>query len=361
MKKDLKTLTLKELSAYLRDSGYPEFHAKQIFSWLYQKEVDDFYLMSNLSANLRKQIASDFYLSQFKVDKKLVSKDGTRKYLFELEDGNVIEAVLIPHKDRNTVCLSTQVGCKFSCSFCASGELGFVRNLNQAEMLNQILSIRKDIKKDINNIVFMGIGEPLDNYDVLLSSIRIINAKYGFNIGQRRITISTAGLIDGIKKLSREGLQVELSVSLHSAIDSKRDKIMPISRKNPLDKLFPCLKDFTKRTKRKITFEYLLIGEFNTKLDDAKKLVSGIKGIHCKINLIPFNPIGKGNFMAPKKLEVLFFKDFLSKNKVDVIIRQSRGQDIEAACGQLRLPRRSDFRSEVGVPTPKGRRNTNNI
>lgn len=337
MSRDLKSLTLKELTVYLRDLGFPEFHAKQIFSWLYQKEVGDFSLMSNLSAKLRKQIASDFYLSQFKVDRKLVSRDGTRKYLFRLEDDNVIESVLIPHKDRTTLCLSTQIGCKFACEFCASGALGLVRNLSQAEILNQILTIKKDINKNINNIVFMGIGEPLDNYDVLLNSIRIINAKYGFNIGQRKITISTAGLIDGIKKLSKEGLQIELSVSLHSALDNKRNRLMPINKKNPLSKLLPCLKYFIKLTKRKVTFEYMLMGEFNTGVDDAKMLISLTRGIHCKVNLIPFNPIAKSNFLAPTKLEVLFFKDYLSKNKVDATIRKPRGQDIEAACGQLRL------------------------
>ncbi|MFC1709135.1 23S rRNA (adenine(2503)-C(2))-methyltransferase RlmN [Candidatus Omnitrophota bacterium] len=337
MKKDLKILTLEQLTAYLESSGLPKYHAKQIFSWIYQKRIEDFSLMSNLSLELRKKMNADFYLSKFHIIKKLISKDGTRKYLFGLEDGNVIESVLIPHKDRVTICLSTQVGCKFACTFCASGALGFVRNLNQAEILSQIISIRKDIASDISNVVFMGIGEPLDNYNVLLSSIRIINAKHGFNIGQRRITISTAGIIAGIKKLSQEGLQIELSVSLHSALDSKRNKIMPINKRHPLNKLMPCLKDFTKRTKRKITFEYMLIGEFNTAVADAKSLVSIIKGIDCKVNLIPFNPIVKSHFIAPKKLEILFFKDYLIKNKFDVTIRQPRGQDIQAACGQLRL------------------------
>ncbi|MBL7197761.1 MAG: 23S rRNA (adenine(2503)-C(2))-methyltransferase RlmN [Candidatus Omnitrophica bacterium] len=337
MKKDIKLLTLEELAAYLQSSGYPKYHAKQILSWIYQKRVEGFSLMSNLSLGLRKKLESDFYLSQFNINKRLISTDGTRKYLFGLEDGNIIESVLIPHKDRVTACLSTQIGCKFSCKFCASGALGFVRNLNHAEILNQILAIKKDISKDISNIVFMGIGEPLDNYDVFLSSIRVINAKFGFNIGQRKITISTTGLIDGIKKLSQEGLQIELSVSLHSAIDSKRDKIMPINKKCPLKKLLPCLKEFVRLTKRKITFEYMLIGGFNTTIDDAKSLISITKGLNCKINLIPFNPMHKSNFIAPTKLEILFFRDYLSKNKINVTIRQSRGQDIEAACGQLRL------------------------
>jgi len=337
MKKDIKNLTLKEFINYLEELGYPKYHAKQILSWIYQRGTEDFSLMSNLSLKFRKDLQKYFYLSLFNIKKLLVSKDKTKKYLFELEDGNAIESVLIPHKERNTICLSTQVGCKYACKFCASGALGFTRNLSQSEILNQVISIRKDTGKNINNIVFMGIGEPLDNYDALLNSIRIINAKYGFNIGQRKITISTVGYIDGIRKLSKEGMQIELSVSLHSAIDSKRDKIIPINKKYPLKELLSCLKDFAKLTKRKVTFEYMLLGEFNTSVDDASKLVSFANGIDCKVNLIPFNPTQIGHFLAPKKLEVLFFRDYLSKHHVDVTIRRPRGQDIEAACGQLRL------------------------
>jgi 23S rRNA (adenine2503-C2)-methyltransferase len=337
MKKDLKNITVNELIAYLVDVKENKYHARQILSWIYKRGVENFSLMSDLSLGLIKKIEDVFYLSQLNLLQKQISKDGTRKYLLELEDKNIIESVLIPHTDRVTACLSTQVGCKFACQFCASGALGFKHNLSQAEILNQIMKIRKDIGRDINNIVFMGIGEPLDNYDVVLSSIRVINARYGFNIGQRKITISTAGLIDGIDKLSNEGLQIELSVSLHGAIDAKRDKIMPINKKYPLAKLLPCLKNFAKKTKRKITFEYMLMGGFNTTIDDARKLVSLIKGVDSKINLIPFNPICASSFIAPTKLEILFFEDFLLKNDIDVTIRKPRGQDIEAACGQLRL------------------------
>lgn len=337
MKKDLKSLTLEEFSAYLKELKFPSYHAKQIFSWIYQRGIEDFSLMTNLSLDLRKKLEEDFYFSKLSLKNKLISDDSTGKYLFELEDTNLIESVMIPHKDRITACLSTQVGCKFSCEFCASGTLGFVRNLSQSEILNQIISIETDIKDDISNIVFMGMGEPLDNYDTLLNSIRIINAEYGFNIGQRKITISTVGLINGIKKLSQEGLQVELSISLHSANDQKRSQIVPLNRKYPLNKLLPCLKEFTKLTKRKITFEYVILGSFNTTIEDAQDLVSFAKGVHCKVNLIPFNYVEGSNFFPPKKLEILFFKDYLTKHNIDVTIRQSRGQDINAACGQLRL------------------------
>ncbi|MDD5005041.1 MAG: 23S rRNA (adenine(2503)-C(2))-methyltransferase RlmN [Candidatus Omnitrophica bacterium] len=339
MKKDIKTLTLKELAGHLEELKYPKYHAQQIFSWLYQKGAGDFSSMSDLSLKLRRDLEKVFYISNFILKEKLISRDGTIKYLFELEDKNIIESVLIPHTERNTVCLSTQVGCKFSCQFCASGALGFVRNLNQAEILNQILFIKSDTKEDITNIVFMGIGEPLDNYDTVLNSIRAINAKYGFNIGQRKITVSTAGVVEGIKKLSREGLQIELSVSLHGSTDGKRDKIMPINKKFPLKKLIPAIKEFAKLTKRKITFEYMLLGGFNTTIEDARQLISLTKGINCKVNLIPFNATGQGDFLSPAKLEMLFFRDHLLKNKTDVTIRQPRGQDIQAACGQLRLRR----------------------
>ena len=350
MKKDLKTLTIEELTNYLEKLKYPKYHAKQIILWLHQRGVEDFSSMSDISLGLRNSLKQDFYISYPDIKKRLVSKDKVRKYLFILEDKNTIEAVLIPHRQRNTLCLSTQVGCRYACKFCASGALGFVRNLNQAEILNQIIAIKKDTGKNINNIVFMGIGEPLDNYDVLLNSIRIINARYGFNIGQRKITVSTVGLIDAIKKLSREGLQVELSVSLHSAIDEKRSKIIPINKKYPLNKLLVCLRSFAKLTKRKVTFEYILLGEFNTSVDDADRLISFMKGIDCKVNLIPFNPTHKDNFLAPKKLEVLFFRDRLSKKDVDVTIRQPRGRDIEAACGQLRLhniEQNKELRSQI--------------
>lgn len=337
MKKDLKTFTLEELESYLEDNKYPKYHAQQIFIWIYQKKAEDFSSMSNISLELRKKLGEDFYLSSLKLEEKLKSKDETRKYLFGLEDKNAIESVLIPHRERNTVCLSTQVGCKYSCRFCASGAAGFIRNLNQAEILNQVLSIKKDVKRDISNIVFMGIGEPLDNYDALLRSIRIINAKYGFYIGQRKITISSCGLVDGINKLTKEGLQVELSISLHSAIDEKRNQIIPLNKKYPLNKLLQSVREFAKITKRKVTFEYILLGGFNTSLEDAKALVSFVGELDCKINLIPFNPVCDSEFLAPAKLEVLFFEDYLLKHNIDVTIRQPRGKDIEAACGQLRL------------------------
>ncbi|MFC1752718.1 23S rRNA (adenine(2503)-C(2))-methyltransferase RlmN [Thermoproteota archaeon] len=338
MKSDLKNFNFDQLADYLKKINQPKYRAQQIFSWMYQKGVSDFSLMLNLSKAFTKEIEQDCFISTLSVKERFSSRDGTKKYLFALDDGHTIESVLIPFQERNTVCVSTQVGCKYACEFCASGKLGFIRNLTQSEILNQIGFIKNELKgKRISNIVFMGIGEPFDNYDNVLHSIDIINSPYGFNIGQRKITISTAGVIDGIKRLGREGLQVELSISLHSADEKKRSSIMPINRKYPLTKLKPVLKEFIKLTKRKITFEYMLLGGFNVGEDDAERLVSYIRGLHCCVNLIPCNPVSKSQFKQPDKLEALFFKDYLIKNKVEVTIRKPRGQDIQAACGQLRL------------------------
>lgn len=340
MKQDIKNITFAQLASYMKEHRESSYRTQQVFSWLYQKRASEFALMKNLSKGLFDNLENDFYISELILKEKLISSDGTQKLLFKLEDANIIECVIIPYKQKNTLCLSTQVGCKYACEFCASGKLGFVRNLTQAEILNQIISVRKILGIDrINNIVFMGIGEPLENYENVLGSIRIINSKYGFAIGQRKITISTAGVIDGIKRLSQEGLQIELSVSLHSADDSKRSKIMSINKKYPLSKLIPCLREFVRITKRKVTFEYMLLGGFNTGLKDAQSLIKLIKGINCKVNLIAFNLICDTGFLAPIKLEVLFFRNYLLKNHIDVTVRQPRGQDIQAACGQLRLHR----------------------
>jgi len=338
MKQDLKNITLNELIQYCRGIEQPQYRAEQIFTWVYQKRINNFSAMTNIPEKIREKLMVDFYLSETILKTKQQSRDGTQKFLFSIEDGNLIESVMIPQAKRNTLCISTQVGCKYVCEFCASGKSGLIRNLTQSEILNQILFIDDALEgKRISNIVFMGSGEPLDNYENVLKSIRIIISKNGFHIGQRKITISTAGVADKIKQLAKEGLQVELSVSLHSADNKKRSKAMPINRKYPLEVLIPAIKEFIKMTKRKVTFEYILFGGFNTSIEDAKALLKLLKGVHCKINLIPYNDIGNGvNCISPKKLEVLFFKDCLEKNKMEATIRKPRGEDILAACGQLR-------------------------
>jgi 23S rRNA (adenine2503-C2)-methyltransferase len=250
----------------------------------------------------------------------------------------VIEAVSIPFQRRVSACLSSQLGCKFSCSFCASGLSGFKRNLTSAEMLDELLYLKNHSqRKEITHIVFMGTGEPLDNYENVLKAIRIINCKEAFNVGWRRITISTSGVIPGIKKLAGEGLQIELSVSLHAPDDATRSAFMPINKKYPLKELISACAEYIRKTNRQITFEYVLIKGINSDLQKARNLSTILQGLNCKVNLIPVNPVEDLDIQPPNKLEVLMFRDYLAKHGLTVTLRRERGQDINAACGQLRL------------------------
>ncbi len=265
------------------------------------------------------------------------SRDLTQKFLFRLKDDALIEGVSIPFKSRVTVCLSAQVGCKFSCAFCASGLLGFKMDLSTSEILSEFITIRKNVSSPITNVVFMGIGEPLDNYDNVMRAIRIMNSELGIRLGARKMTISTAGFAPGIERLSKEGLQVELSVSLHAATDEKRSEILPINRRFPLRALFEAIRKYYVATKRKVTFEYCLLGGYNTGVADAQSLIRLMRGLNAKVNIIPYNPvISRVGFQAPSKLEVLFFKSYLAKNGIEATVRMSRGADIAAACGQLK-------------------------
>lgn len=332
-------LNLEELKEVLGNWQKPKFHAQQIFAWIYKKGVSDFEMMSNLPQGLRERLKNDFYFSDLRIVEKLASKDGTEKFLFGLRDKNLIEAVVIPVEGRFTGCVSVQVGCKFACKFCASGLLGFKRNLSSGEMLEEVLYLKSNSKdKKLTHLVFMGIGEPLDNYDNVMKAIRIINSPYGLNIGARKITISTCGLIPQIAKLANEDLQIELSVSLHSADDKIRIKVMPINKKYPLKGLISACRDYIKKTNRQITFEYILIKGLNSDLQSARKLSKIVEELRlCKVNLIPANTIREYNIEPPNKLEILYFRDYLLKQGVNVTLRKPRGQDIEAACGQLRL------------------------
>ena len=334
---DIQELNLKEFEDCLAGWGKPSFHAKQIFSWIYQKKIKDFLLMSDIPADLRKLLEENFRMFSLKLTKTVASKDGTEKFLFELKDKNFIESVSIPAKDRVTGCISTQVGCKFCCSFCASGLSGFRRNLTCAEIIGQALYLKNHLQKKLTHIVFMGTGEPLDNYANLLKAIRMINSPSAFNIGARRITISTSGIIPAIKKLADEGLQVELSVSLHAADDKTRSRIMPVNKKYPLIDLIATCRDYVLETGRQITFEYILFKGVNSDLQSARSLSTILRGLNCKVNLIPANPITELKVEPPGKLEILFFRDTLIKQGIKVTLRKPRGQDIEAACGQLRL------------------------
>ncbi len=332
MKRDIKDLDLSELEALFREWKEPAYRARQVFSWIYQKRSADFSEISCLSLALRRKLDEEFYLRGLNPLKVLKSGDGTEKFLFKLWDGHLIEAVLIPAEGRNTGCVSSQVGCKYGCFFCASGMPGFKRNLSTGEILEEVLNF-----KDPTHIVFMGTGEPLDNYDNVLKAVRIINSPQGLNIGARKITISTCGLVPGIKRLAEEGLQVELSISLHAADRFLREKIMPVTRKYPLDELLETCRWYFRKTNRQITFEYTLVRGLNSDLQSAGNLSRILKGFDAKVNLIPANPVPELNISPPNKLEILLFRDALLKAGVNVTLRKPRGQDIDAACGQLRL------------------------
>jgi 23S rRNA (adenine2503-C2)-methyltransferase len=337
-KRNINGLNIKELEGVLTGWQQQGFHTRQIFSWIYKKGIRDFESMSDLPFDLRGRLKENFYFFGSKLTRLLKSKDGTEKMLFELRDGNLIEAVAIPTEKRITGCISTQAGCKFSCRFCASGLLGFKRDLTTGEMVGEVLYLKNNTAlRKLTHIVFMGIGEPLDNYDNLLGAIRIINSPEGLHIGARRITISTCGLLPGIKRLSEEGLQIELSVSLHAADDKIRSQLMPINRKYPLRPLLEACRKYIKRTNRQVTFEYVLIKGMNSDLQNARKLSIILKPLNCKVNLIPANAVGERGIGPPDKSEILLFKDYLVKSGINVTLRRPRGQDIAAACGQLRL------------------------
>lgn len=337
--RDIKELSLKELEDELKGIGANAYNSRQIFSWVYKRGVSEFAAMSDLGQGLRDKLSKSFCILGLETVKKLESRDGTKKLLFKLKDSNFIEAVIIPSKTRVTGCVSTQVGCKFACSFCASGKGGFKRDLTSAEIIDEVLGLKKEsLPAKLTHLVFMGAGEPLDNYAQTLKAIKIINSPEGFNIGARRITISTSGVIPGIRKLAKEGLQVELSVSLHAASDELRSRLMPINKKYPLKDLISACKEYTAETNRQITFEYILLKGLNSGLEDARglsRLLSGWK--LSKVNLIPSNFIKELKGGPAGRKDILLFKDYLLKHGVNVTLRKERGEDINAACGQLRL------------------------
>lgn len=337
MKTDIRNLSFAKLEDWLASVNEPKYRAQQIFTWLYQKRVCSFKDMKNLPVSLIKKLEDSFLIQQPNIKEKLLSKiDGTVKYLLELSDGELIETVVIPAGERVTICLSTQVGCRYKCKFCASGMHGFKRNLKQAEILSQIIIAQNDGYK-ITNIVFMGIGEPLDNYENVINSIKIINDKKAFIFGARRITISTSGIIDKIKELAGLGMQIELSISLHAASNEKRNILMPINKIYPLEALMETLKEYYQKTKRLITFEYILIKNVNDTNEDSDNLIKFLDGLKCKINLIPFSPLKELSYQRPDENDVIGFKNKLDEADIPVTIRNSKGVDISAACGQLRI------------------------
>jgi 23S rRNA (adenine2503-C2)-methyltransferase len=335
-KLNLLNLTIPELQDMLQTIGQQKFRAKQIFQWL-NRGIKSFDEMSDLSKSLRQELAKIAYIGNLKIKEKLVSKiDGTRKYLFELEDGNIIESVLMEYNHGKTACLTSQIGCRMGCKFCASTGIGFIRDLSAGEILDQILSIQNDINDKIGNIVIMGIGEPFDNYDNVIKFLKLIHESDGLNISYRRITISTCGLIPEIEKFTHENIPVNLSISLHAPNDEAREKTMPVNKKYPIDKLIEACKIYTEVSSRRITFEYALISGENDSQEYAKELAKRLKGMLCHVNLIPVNPIKSADFKRSDRKHIDSFKEILESYGIETTVRRELGNDISAACGQLR-------------------------
>lgn len=337
-KMNVLNLTPDELKKKFVEAGLEGYRAGQVLQWIYEKGVYDFDHMTNLSVALRAKLKEIFDLAlPEEASREHSEGDDSTKLLLKLSDKNFVETVYIPSDGRETVCVSSQVGCKFHCAFCASGQDGFFRNLTMGEIVPQVLKARDlSPKKKLTNIVFMGIGEPFDNYRELLRTIRTLNSQNAFGIGARKITISTCGVVPKIEALSDEGLQVELSVSLHGATDAVRGTIMPVNNAYPVGKLIEACKNYVKKTKRAITFEYILIHGVNASEKDAKDLAKLLKGMLCKVNLIPYNPIEEFPHVAPPYEAIVRFQQVLQKSGVRTTVRFSRGRDIQAACGQLR-------------------------
>ena len=336
MKENIKDYNLEELKEKFIEIGEKKYRAEQTFKWLYKENVTSFNDMTNLSIELRNKLNELFYIPIFHIIKKQESKDGTKKYLFDVGDGNAIETVLMKYKYGYSICVSSQIGCKMGCKFCASTGIAFVRNLTAGEIVEQLQAVEREENVRISNIVFMGIGEPLDNYDNVIKAIRIINNDNGIAIGARHISISTSGIVPKIYKLADEKIQCTLSISLHSPVDEKRSELMPVNKVYNIEELIKACKYYIEKTNRRVSFEYALAKERNDNLDDAKKLVKLLRGINCHVNLIPINEIKNSEFKKSTNENIIKFRDYLNSKGIVATIRRELGSDIDAACGQLR-------------------------
>ncbi|BCN31570.1 23S rRNA (adenine(2503)-C(2))-methyltransferase RlmN [Anaeromicropila herbilytica] len=337
MKIDIKSLNYEELKESIRLIGEKPFRAKQIYEWLHKKLIDDFDEMSNLSKDLREKLKDNYEIIRVeKVDQRTSKEDETSKFLFRLYDDRVIESVLMKYKHGNSVCISSQVGCRMGCKFCASTLGGLERNLTPSEMLDQIYQIQKLSNERVSNIVVMGTGEPFDNYDNLLKFIELVSDENGLNISQRNITVSTCGLVEKIRMLADEELQITLAISLHAPNDEVRKELMPVANKYDIATILDACKYYYNKTKRRLTFEYSLVEGVNDSSDNAMELVKKLKGLNCHVNLIPVNPIKERNYKHSQGKFIQNFKNILEKNRINVTIRREMGADIDAACGQLR-------------------------
>ena len=334
--KNIKDYDLEDLQQELINLREKKYRAEQIFKWLYVEKVKNFDDMTNLSLDLRNKLKQNFTMCNYNIIKKQESSDGTKKYLFDVLDGNAIETVLMQYHHGKTVCVSSQIGCKMGCKFCASTGIKFIRNLTAGEIVEQILAVEQDIGDKISNIVFMGIGEPLDNYDNVIKAIKILNNQKGLNIGTRHISISTSGLVPRIYDLANENIQCTLSVSLHATTDELRDKVMPVNKAYNIAELMKACKDYIKITNKRISFEYALAKDNNDNLEDAERLAKLLKGMLCHVNLIPLNKIENGKYTKSTNENIIKFRDYLNSKGIVATIRRELGSDIDAACGQLR-------------------------
>ena len=334
---DLLSLSLAEIDRFLADLGLEGYRSSQIKRWIFKEGVTAFDQMSNLSKKTKSLLEENSFLSRLKIEKILLSSDGAKKYIFQVDQENTIESVLIPDKSRLTLCISTQAGCSRGCKFCLTGKKGLSRNLTSSEIINQVLEVKRDIGKEIriSNLVIMGMGEPLDNFENVKKTVTIMLDREGFDFSSRRITLSTSGVIPGIKDLIESGLNINLAVSLNASSDKKRDVLMPVNRAFPLKELIVMIKNYPLKKRSRITFEYILLGGINDSLEDAENLVRLLKGIKAKINLLNFNPFPGSKFSLSSPGRVLEFQNFLMSKNLAVNLRKSRGIDILAACGQL--------------------------
>ena len=334
--KNIKDYNLEELKKEFIEMGEKPFRAEQVFKWIFEANVTSFDEMTNISLELREKLKQNYTLCTYKILKKQVASDGTKKYLFDVLDGNAIETVLMQYHHGYSICVSCQIGCKMGCKFCASTGIKFVRDLSSGEIVEQLLAVQRDEGIKISNVVFMGIGEPLDNYDNVVNAIRIINNPKGINIGARHISLSTSGLVPQIYKLAEENIQCTLSISLHATTDEKRSNMMPVNDAYNLEVLLKACKDYIEKTNRRISFEYALAKDNNDNLEDAKRLSKMLKGMICHVNLIPINKIENGTFIKSSNENIIKFRDYLNQHGIIATIRRELGSDIDAACGQLR-------------------------
>ena len=335
---DLRSLSYEEVENLILSISEAKYRAGQIFEWIHKKQADNFDDMKNIPSKLKDKLISSGYeiFSDTKVRMQESKEDGTRKYLFELHDGEYVESVFMRYSHGNSVCVSSQVGCRMGCSFCASTLDGLVRNLSAGEILGQIYAIMKDTGERVSNVVIMGSGEPFDNYDNVLSFMRLLNSEKGINISGRNVTVSTCGLVEKIRQFADEEMSATLAISLHASNDEKRRQIMPIANRYSIDEIIAACKYFFDKTGRRLTFEYSLIAGVNDSETEAKELSSLLKGLNCHVNLIPVNPVKETGYKSPSREAALSFKNKLEKNHINVTIRREMGRDIDGACGQLR-------------------------